>query len=250
MTNAEPMNLLLVIDDALRRGIEKGFYNNSNPILPRLNGNVEYLPAGPIPKDKYIESQTSQLKEGELYLYNPFNETYYELNEDIYDNFIRSKHLRIEELLVRMGAKYYEYLIEENILGEREVDVNGNIKTKQVEMSTGIQYQRKQQEQKQYKVQTRSSGIQKVPHEELIKLQKKYCLEKENDLNMLLNLYRDKFLEQDFSREISMSMSTEVDYLLDISFQLSATPLFELKSSVKRDSKTKKEIIYKMRVEF
>lgn len=102
----EKPSLLIIADDDLSYGIDKGYYSDlSNAI--KLN-NLAVYPLDKVPSltDKDIRLSEKPIGDGEVYLRNPYANNYVSMkNSDILNTFIETKSYAIKEALVKMGAK-------------------------------------------------------------------------------------------------------------------------------------------------
>lgn len=103
----EKPSLLIIADDDLSYGIDKGYYSDlSNAI--KLN-NLAVYPLNKVPSltDKEICLSEKPIGDGEdVYLRNPYANYYVSMKDsNILNTFIETKSYAIKEVLVKMGAK-------------------------------------------------------------------------------------------------------------------------------------------------
>ena len=103
----EKPSLLIIADDDLSYGIDKGYYSDlSNAI--KLN-NLAVYPLDKVPSltDKDIRLSEKPIGDGEdVYLRNPYANYYVSMKDsNILNTFIETQSYAIKEVLVKMGAK-------------------------------------------------------------------------------------------------------------------------------------------------
>ncbi len=108
-------NLLIIADDDLSYGIEKGYYPDLSKAIDL--GNLSVFPLGnpEALANKGIHLSVQPIGNGEdVYVRNPYTNRYVSImDSDLLNIFVRDKNIAIKEALVRMGAK--EIVMTENV---------------------------------------------------------------------------------------------------------------------------------------
>ncbi len=133
-------NLLIIADDDLSYGIDKGYYPDLSKSIDL--GNLSVYPLGEVGAlpDKDIHLSCAPLGDGEdVYIKNPYANCYVSMKDsDILNTFVETKSYAIKEALVKMGAK--DIVLTENVhdkdqtryevnneivVGPAKVEING-----------------------------------------------------------------------------------------------------------------------------
>lgn len=103
----EKPSLLIIADDDLSYGIEKGYYPDLSKAINLNNLAVYPLSNVPSLKQKDICLSEKPIGDGEdVYLRNPYADCYVSMKDaDILNTFVETKSYAIKEALVKMGAK-------------------------------------------------------------------------------------------------------------------------------------------------
>lgn len=100
-------NLLIIADDDLSYGIDKGYYPDLSKAI-HLN-NLAVLPLGDVMalENNDIQLSANPLGDGEdVYVLNPYANCYVSIKDsDLLNTFVQAKSYAIKETLVKMGAK-------------------------------------------------------------------------------------------------------------------------------------------------
>lgn len=242
---------ILVKDDAFIYGIKNNYY-------PKLKDNLDNNSEFAILGIKEARKTIRNAKEGDLFYYNPFNETYIKISDDIEMEFLKSKLLAYQSVFGFMGAsKVYTKL--ENIRKKEtnsELNSNATINKGKVNVGADVKLTSEYEETLRETLETSrtfSKKLNKSYHEIESYINEK-AYKNDNIVQMLLKDYKDHDNLDGQTFNHTATLSTEINNRIDLTANVAigVGDLIGINSnnSYKKLSKESKVVTVKIIVEF
>ena len=220
----EKPSLLIIADDDLSYGINKGYYSDlSNAI--KLN-NLAVYPLDKVPSltDKDIHLSEKPIGDGEdVYLRNPYANNYVSMKDsNILNTFVETKSYAIKEALVKMGAK--DIVLKESVHDKStsRYEVNNEMSAKVVKAEINGKYLNELTVDMKSSIESHDPKREPKPYQEVMNFMASHGLSNDSRLHLLAERLKT-------DGRISGTEKYEVIYCSEIARALKIAASFDYK---------------------
>ncbi len=207
--------LLIIADDDLSYGIDKGYYPDLNKAIALHNLSVFPLSDVMTLGKKDISLSDRPLGNGEdVYVLNPYDNCYISIkNSDLLNTFVQAKSYAIKEALVKMGAK--DIVMKESVHDKdtHRYEANGSMGVKMAKAEINGKFVNDISIDMKSCIESHDSNRQPKSYEEVLAFIKNHGLAADTQLHSLCERLKS-------DGKISGSEKYEVEYCSEIASAL------------------------------
>ena len=242
MKEEKPIELIHIVDDLDAKAIARGYYKDL------ANSNIQQF-IGISNAKKLFTHYYLTPTINQTYVYDTPSQRYFLLDDSLEK---RAAQSRLEALIVAfgyMGAMYVKGEVTELSKKERQLNTNGGVTAKTVEINLDVKKQLIQELSKTISVERRYRDKSIKNYRDVEKYLVVNNLKNVDELEYRLKELRDKGAVTG-TYKVSTTLTHHLDSILSVGFKASITPFFKGNASLQKRFSSHTEIQYSLFVSF